>query len=188
MAKVYENIHIYNGLDSEVAVAPKGTTYQEGLGAATTPFVEVGWLSEDGVSEETSAESTPFRAFQGSKIVKRIIPESETTFTFQCLEANAVVNGLKTRGATTTLEGVAPDQYAVTVRDRETATDERTWRIRTIADDGSEAISEFVGIHSLSGAVAKTATEMTVYEFTVSPIGDITEYTNHPGIISGLTP
>jgi len=179
MAKTYEFIHIYNGLDSEVAVAPKGSTYMEGIGPAEDPFEEVGWLSEDGVSEETSADQEPFRAFQGSKIVKRIIPEAETSFTFQCLEANAVVHGLKTRGATTTVEaGVAK-----TVRDRETAVDERTWRVRTIADDGTEAISQFVGVHSQSGAIEKTATGLTVYEYTVSPIGDITEYTNHPGIV-----
>lgn len=178
MAKVYENIHIYNGLDSEVAVAPKGTTFQEGIGAAAAPLEEVGWLSEDGISEETSADSEPFRAFQGSTIVKRIIPEAETTFTFQCLEANAVVHGLKTRGATTTIEA----GVAMTVRDRETAVDERVWRIRTIADDGTESVSIFVGTHS-PGSIEKTATELTVYEFTVSPVGHVTEYTNHPGIV-----
>lgn len=179
MSKVYENIHIYNGLDSEVAVAPKGSTLQEGIGAATDPLTEVGWLSEDGVSEETSADQEPFRAWQGATIVKRIIPESETTFTFQALEANAVVHGLKTRGAETTVTaGVAK-----TVRNRENAVDERVWRVRSIADDGTESVSVFVGVHSLSGTIEKTATEMTVYEFELSPIGHITEYTNHPGIV-----
>ena len=188
MAKVYENIHIYDGLDSEAAVAPKGTTLPEGIGPSVTPFAEVGWISEDGITEEADASAETRRAWQGRKIVKRFIPEADSTFTIQCLEENAVVHGLKTRGATVEVTGVAPAQVAKTVRDQETALDERVWRLRSIADDGSEKVRVFVGVHSLNGSIQDSAGEMTIHEFQLSPIGDVIEYTNNAAVIAGVTP
>lgn len=187
MAKVYENIHMYDGLDSEVAVAPKGTTLPEGIGPSTTPFAEVGWISEDGISEEADASVETRRAWQGRKIVKRFIPEADATFTIQCMEENAVTYGLKTRGATTTVTGVAPAQVAKTVRDQETALDERVWRLRSIADDGTEFVQVFVGVHSLNGTIQRQANEMTIYEYQLSPIGDVIEYTDNAAILA-VTP
>lgn len=184
MAKVYENVHIYDGLDSEVAVAPKGTTLPEGIGASTAPFVEVGWISEDGVSEEADSSVESARAWQGRKIVKRFIPEADSTFTIQCLEENAVVHGLKTRGAKVTVTaGVAK-----TVRDQETALDERVWRLRSVADDGTEIVQVFVGVHSLNGTIQRQAGEMTIHEYQLSPVGDVIEYTDNPAIVKSVTP
>lgn len=180
MAKVYENIHVYDGLDSEVAVAPKGTTLPEGIGASTAPFEEVGWISEDGITEENDSSTETRRAWQGRKIVKRFIPEADATFTIQCLEENAVVHGLKTRGAKITVtSGVAK-----TVRDKETALDERVWRLRSIADDGTEKVRVFVGVHSLSGSIQDSAGDTTIHEYQLSPVGDVIEYTDNPSIVA----
>ena len=179
MAKVYENVHLYDGLDSEVAVAPKGSTLPEGIGASADPFVEVGWISEDGIEEEVDASDESVRAFQGRKIVKRFIPEAEVSFTFQCLEENAVVHGLKTRGAAVTVE----NGVAKTIRDRETALDERAWRIRLIADDLTEKVYVFVGMHTL-GSVAHQSSEVTLHEYTIKPVGDVIEYTDNPSIVT----
>lgn len=184
MAKVYENIHIYDGLDSEAAVAPKGTTLPEGIGASANPFEEVGWISEDGVTEELDSSTETRRAWQGRKIVKRFIPEADSTFTIQCLEENAVVHGLKTRGATT----VVTTGVAKTVRDQETALDERVWRLRRIADDGSEKVTVFVGVHSLNGSIQDQAGDMTIHEFQLSPIGDVIEFTDNAAIVASVAP
>ena len=184
---VYSNIHIYDGEDSEVAVAPKGTTPQEGVGPATAPMETVGWIDPDGVDESIDQSAEAFRAWQGNKVVKRKITESETTFSIKCLEENAVVHGLKTRGATVTKSGTGADAYAKTVRNRDTATDERQWRIRTIADDGSEKVYSFLGSHVLTGSVGHKATEMTVHEFEVTPIGDVTEFTTNKAIVDAVT-
>lgn len=183
MAKVYENIHLYDGIDSEVAVAPKGTTLPEGIGASAEPFEEVGWISEDGITEEADASAETRRAWQGRKIVKRFIPEADSTFTIQCLEENAVTHGLKVRGAVTTVTtGVAK-----TVRDQETALDERVWRLRSIADDGTEKVRVFVGVHSLNGSIQDSAGEMTIHEFQLSPVGDVIEYTDNASIVAAGT-
>ena len=183
MSKVYENIKVYDGLDSEVAVAPKGTTLPEGIGPSEAPFAEVGWISEDGISEEAESSVETRRAWQGRKVVKRFIPEADATFTIQCLEENAVTYGLKTRGAETTVtSGVAK-----TIRNKETALDERVWRLRSIADDGSETVQVFVGMHSLNGTIQRTATEMTIYEYQLNPVGDVIEYTDNAAIVAGAT-
>lgn len=180
MAKVYENIHVYDGLDSEVACAPKGSTLQAGIGPAVEPFVEVGWISEDGVSEEADTSQEVKRAWQGRKIVKRFNTEADQKFSFQALEENAIVHGLKVRGAETTVT----TGLATTVRDQETALDERVWRFRSIADNGTEHVSEFVGTHTLTGTVQRQANEMTIHEFEVAPIGDVTEYTDNADILA----
>ena len=181
-AKNLDNIHIYDGLEGEVAVAPMGSTFQEGIGPAETPFEEVGWISEDGVSEEIDSSIESMRAWQGRKIVKRFIPEADATFTVQCLEENAVVHGLKTRGADVTVSGSGSEAVAKTVRNKETSLDQRVWRLRAIADDLTEKVYIFVGTHSLNGSVAHQSGEMTVHEYQVAPIGDVTEYTNNPAI------
>ena len=181
---VYENIHVYDGEDSEVAVAPKGTTLQEGVGPADTPAEVVGWIDPDGVEESNDQSAESWRGWQGNKVVKRKVTESEITYTIKCLEENAVVHGLKTRGAEVTKVTDGDATYAKTVRNRETATDERVWRIRWIADDGSEKVAIFLGTHTLSGSIPHQATEMTVHEFEVTPIGDVTEFTTNASIVA----
>ena len=185
MAKVYENIHNYNDADNEgeVAVAPKGSTFPGDLSVAADPFEEVGWISEDGVGEEVSGDDEPTRAFQGNTVVKRTIPESETSFTFSCLEENAVVHGLKTRGALVTVEA----GVATTVRNRDTDLDERAWRIRLVRDNGTVKVYEFTGVHTLSGTVEHKSTDLTIHEFTVKPIGPVTEITDDADIVAAYS-
>lgn len=184
---VYENIHIYDGEDGEVAVAPKGTTQQEGIGPAVAPMVTVGWIDPDGIDESIDQSAESYRAWQGNKIVKRKISESETKFTFKCLEENAVVHGLKTRGAEMTKVGADATAYVKTVRNRDTATDERAWRMRVLADDGTEKVYSFTGTHTLTGSVSHKATELTIHEFEVTPIGDVVEFTNNPSLLEAVT-
>lgn len=186
MAKVYENVHLYDGEESEVAVAPLGSDFQEGVGPAQEPFEDVGWISEDGVSEEPTLSVEPFRAWQGRKIVKRIVTEPDTTFSFQCLEENAVVHGLKYRGARPT-KASADATYARTVASRAGAMDQRVWRFRQIADDGSEKVYIFTGIHVPSGTITHQASGLTIHEYQVNPIGDVVEYTDHDAIVDVAT-
>lgn len=177
---VYENVVIYDGEDSEVAVAPKGTTSQPGIEEAADPYEVVGWIDPDGVEESVDQSDDAWRAWQGNKVVKRKVTETEVSYVFKCWEDNAVTHGLKVRGATTTVVGTGDSAYAKTTRNQDTASDERMWRIRFIGDDGSVEVHEFLGMHTLSGTISRKATEPTLYEFTVKPIGDVEEFSNKP--------
>jgi len=184
---VYANVKIYDGEDNEVAVAPKGTTPQEGIGVAAAPYKTVGWVNDGGIEESISPSDDEWRAWQGNKVVKRKITKADTTYKFSCFEDNAVTHGLKTRGATVTVVGTGAEQYAKVVRNRDTATDERMWRFRFIGDDGSIEVHEFLGTHTLSGTISRTATEPSIFEFTVKPIGDVNEYSNAASRIAEAT-
>lgn len=184
---VYANVKIYDGDDSEVAVAPKGTTFQEGIDAAEDPYATVGWVNDGGVEEGIDQSDDEWRAWQGNRVVKRKITKSNTSYKFSAFEDNAITHGLKTRGATVTVVGTGGTRYAKTVRNRDTATDERMWRFRFIGDDGSIEVHEFLGTHTLSGAISRTATEPSIFEFTVKPIGDVNEYSNAASRIAEAT-
>lgn len=186
MARDYDLIHIYDGLEAGAFVAPKGTTRHEGVADPDDPYDEVGWLSEDGVSEEHSGDMKKFKAHQAGTIVKRKRTDGDLTFKIQALEENAVVHGLKHRGAKPTLMAVG-GTVAKTVMDKLNASDEREWYIREVADDGSIKAYSFLGSHELTGSIEHKAEDLTIHEFTLSPIGPVTEYTDNEAIVAAAT-
>lgn len=178
MAKNLNNIRIFDGDDSAVYVAPKGTTGPTDLTAPPAQFTEVGWVSEDGVDETLSQSATQFRAWQGSKVVRSKVTSADASFRFQALETNAVTVGLKYRGQTvTTATGVSK----VTVTNQ-TEQDTRAWVFDMIDGDITKRIVIPAGDYTMSGTIQHRASGMTIYEFTVTPVGDYFEYSNDPAL------
>ena len=179
MAKNENNIHIYGDEAGAVYVGPKGTTAPEGLAAPAVGFVEIGWISEDGVDEALEQNSEVFRAWQGAKVVRRKVTSSDRTFKFQALEENLATHGLKYRGqAPTVATGVA----TTTVKNQ-TAQDTRAW-VFDLVDGG--VTKRFVipaGDYTMTGSIQYKGDSMTIHEFEVTPIGDYTEVTNNPAIV-----
>ena len=185
MSKDLANIIGYGADASGVWVAPKGTTAPVGLAAPASGFKEAGWLSEDGVAFGRSEDKKVFKAHQGGKIVKRMTASVDDTFKFQCLETNAVVLGLRFKGATQTKTGTVPDEIVTINVTGQTLNDERAWVVDEAGDDGST--TRYIipnGVAESTADLVYKTDEMTVYEFTVGINGDYTIVTDAPGVVT----
>lgn len=168
MAKDRTNIRIYGDDASAVYVAPKGTTGPTTLAAPGVGFVELGWLSEDGIDLDRDANVVEFNGFQGGAVVRTKKTSVKDTFKFVCLEETATTLGLAYAGVVpTTATGV--DTFAIT---NQTTSDERAW----VADLVDGAITKRLVVPSgeaeLTGTIAHKNSDMTMYEFTVTIYGD----------------
>lgn len=80
--------------------APKGTTAPTD---STSPWpaaaVDVGWISDDGITESNSADSTEIKGWQGGQTVRKVISSSEMTFSFTAIETSKTVLELYHKGS-----------------------------------------------------------------------------------------
>lgn len=182
MAKVLGNVHAYGDAAGAVYVAPKGTTMPVGLVAPAAAFVEVGWISEDGVNIAKEVESSTFPAWQGAKVVKRKPTSQSDSFTFTALEENPAVLQLFLPGATantatgtttiTPSQGLIANEHAFVIDFYEGA-DRKRYNVTL----GS--VVEY-------GDVPHQNSELTAYQFTVE-ILDYTIITNIAALASPWT-
>ena len=179
MAKNLDNIRIYDGEAGGVFVAAKGTTGPTDLSAPPAGFAEVGWVSEDGIEESLDQSSEVFRAWQGNRVVRRKVTQSDRTFKFQALEENLVTHGLKYRGQTPTVAG----EVATTVVKDQTAQDTRAWVFDVIDGDVHKRFVIPAGDYTMTGSIQYKGDSMTIHEFEVTPIGDYSEITDDPAIV-----
>lgn len=75
--------------DGIVAVAPLATTGPTGLGVLPTGFVDLGYISEDGVTESTDQSVEQIKAWQRNAVVRSTVAEGTTTFSFTMIETKA---------------------------------------------------------------------------------------------------
>lgn len=182
MTKNLNNVRIFDGEDSAVYVAAKGTTGPTDLSAPASPFAEIGWISEDGVDETVTQSSQTFRAWQGGEIVRSKVTQADASFRFQALEYNLVTHGLKYRGQTPEVTGVGEAAVAKTTVTDQTAQDTRAWVFDMIDGDVTKRYVIPAGDYTMSGSIQHRSSGLTIYEFTVTPVGDYFEYTNDPAI------
>lgn len=88
MSKQADNARFYGALASGVWVAVKGTTFPADLVIPPPPWVEVGWLLEDGIPFERDIDAKDLKAFQGSKVIRRRVTTNGEKLTFASLEEN----------------------------------------------------------------------------------------------------
>lgn len=181
MAKNENNVRIYGGEDSAVFVAPKGTAGPADL-SEPTGFVELGWLSEDGISVDTDVDATTHRAFQGGTIVRRKKNTVERSISFQCLEETAAVLGLFYAGQTPEVTGTGETAVARVDLKNQTNSDERAFVI-DVYDDGNHQRWVIPTASVEPGSLAFSNSDMTVYEFTLTVQGnDAYILTNSAGV------
>ena len=167
MAKDRTNIRIYGDDASAVWVAPKGTTGPTTLAAPGVGYVEVGWLSEDGIDFSRDANLAEFNGFQGGAIVRTKKTSVKDTFKFVCLEETATTLGLAYAGVTpTTVTGV--DTFHIA---NQTASDERAWVVDVVDGTITKRYVVASGEAELTGTIAHKNSDMTMYEFTVTITG-----------------
>ena len=72
--------------DGIVATAPLETAGPTGLGVLPTGFNDLGYISEDGVTESTEQSVEKIKAWQRNAVVRSTVTEGETTFSFTLIE------------------------------------------------------------------------------------------------------
>lgn len=173
MAKDAANAHAFS--DGGVYVAPKGSTAPTSATAApASPFEEVGWLGDAGITHAHSVQSTDAFAWQGSAKIRTIKSQYTETFSFQALERNAIVLGLYRPGSTpATVSGTTTTPIKAFV-----GQDIRAWVVDEI--DGDVHVRTIYPMAEVTGypSPVASANALTVYEFTV------TAYPDSDGVIA----
>lgn len=80
--------------DGIASVAPVGTAAPAGMTAPSSPYVDLGALSTDGLSEALSDTRTNFKRWGSISTFKTVITDEQKTFDIGCLESNPNVLGL----------------------------------------------------------------------------------------------
>lgn len=91
MANDANNVRVHS--NGAIRVAPVGTAFPTAGTSASfgAGWVDLGYISEDGVTETPNADWSEIRAWQGRAIVRRTLTSSDVTFQFQCIESKQEV-------------------------------------------------------------------------------------------------
>lgn len=180
MTKVADNAHFWGDADSGVFFAPLGSTLPTTLTDPTTPFEEIGWLSEDGIDLEVSTDVKKVKGYQGGATVRTRVTGTEKGFKIQCLEDTPLVAELFW-GATapTVTTGVAkvdlPDGMPTVARAAVIKLHDGT-STRFYCLERVEATDR--------GTVSHKNTDETVYEISFEIIGDAYILTNEAAFVA----
>ena len=88
MAK--DNTEVRVAVDGVVASAPTATTAPtDAVTALPTGFIDLGYVSEDGVTEANSQTVEKIKAWQKSAVVRSTVTEGETTYKLALIQTNA---------------------------------------------------------------------------------------------------
>jgi hypothetical protein len=90
-------------------VAPEATAIPTGLTAPPSPWIDVGYASEDGVTVAISREQEEIMAWQSVDPVRVLVTAEPKTITFELLEFDQESISLALRGGT--WSGTSPYEY-----------------------------------------------------------------------------
>ena len=80
------------GVDGVVSVAPTGTAAPtSAVAALNAAFKDLGYVSEDGVTETSNQTTEPVRAWQKNKVVRTLVTEGDVQFQFTLIQTSADV-------------------------------------------------------------------------------------------------
>ncbi|WP_162890447.1 hypothetical protein [Streptomyces olivoreticuli] len=87
-------------LSGAAYVAPKGATAPtDATTAWPTAATDIGWISDDGITESNSADTSEIKGWQGGQTVRKVISSSEMTFQFTAIETSKTVLELYHKGS-----------------------------------------------------------------------------------------
>lgn len=89
MAQDANNVSVAG--DGIVAVGPLTATAPTGLGALPAGFVDLGYVSDDGVTEESEKSIDYIRAWQRNDVVRTSTTEASLKFSFKLIEVKKEV-------------------------------------------------------------------------------------------------
>lgn len=184
--KNLDDVRIYGDLDSEIWLAPKGTTLPTEFKDPDAPFEALGWLSEDGVGLALSADVSKFRAFQGGTTLRTKVTSSEKTLKAQALQDNPMTSGLYWGHgapeivAATGTGATAVPQHAKVAIPQSPGTVERAAVVKFV----DEEVTKYLLCESLQitdrDEIPHQNSEMAAYGFTFEIVGDMWLLTNAP--------
>ncbi|EYT56027.1 hypothetical protein H490_0103900 [Leucobacter sp. UCD-THU] len=183
MGKNLSNVRVYGDLDTEAYFAPKGSTLPVTLTEPEAPFNSVGWLSEDGIDLDLTAEVTKFKGMQGGTTIRTKVVSSEKSFKVQCLEESPLVTAMFYGHGAPTVTGTGASAVARIDLPEAIPMVERSAVIRFV-DNGIEKFLCCDLVQATErGTVPHKNTDMTVYEITFEIIGDCYILTNSPAYL-----
>ncbi|MFG2916259.1 hypothetical protein ACGF0D_25635 [Kitasatospora sp. NPDC048298] len=81
-------------------VAPRGTTAPtDSTTAWPAAATDIGWISDDGITESNSADTSEIKAWQGGQTVRKVVSGSEMTFKLTAIETSKTVLELYHKGS-----------------------------------------------------------------------------------------
>lgn len=108
-----------------VEVAATGAVYMSTVGATaptnataswSTAWKELGYMNEDGVTENPSMDSEEIKAWQSGAVVRRVITGSGLEFAFTAIETNLQTLDLFYPGSTITAETGPPVETKIVIK------------------------------------------------------------------------
>lgn len=178
MAKTYDNVRIFGDLDTDVYVAPKGTTLPTTLGEPPAPFEPLGWLGEDGTPLSLTAEVAKFRGYQGGTLLRTKVTSTEKSIAVQCLEEAPAVTSLYFDHGAPVVSGTAPNEVAKIDLPESVGTVERAAVFRWVDGETEKLlVCPLVQVGERT-EVAHKGDAMTIYGMTFSIIGECYLLTN----------
>ncbi|GGV54211.1 hypothetical protein [Streptomyces spectabilis] len=78
---------------------PKSKLPTDSTSGWDAAFVDIGWISDDGITEANSTDASEIKGWQGGQTVRKVISSSEMTFQFTAIETNKTVLELYHKGS-----------------------------------------------------------------------------------------
>lgn len=181
-----DNVRIYGGLDDAVWIAPLGTLLPTTLDLdLPEPWVELGWLAEDGIPLSMTTDVQSFRGHQGGSLLRRKVVSTEKSISFTALEESPVVwklyFGAGDPVETAAGSGVARVDLPESVGSQSYA---------AVVQLNDEDVTKFLCVERLDIGdredVAHSGTDLTGYGISGSIIGDAYLLTNAPAFTEGF--
>lgn len=166
MASDATNVRV--ALSGAVYTAPSNTAYPaDATSAWGAGWLDLGYISEDGVTESYDDNSETIKAWQGGATVRSIITSTDATFHFVCLETN--INVLETyhKGSLLTDDGTT-----ATMNVTNATADEKMFGFDVL--DGNDHIRIVVprGEVSERAEITYTNSAAAAYDITITAYPD----------------
>jgi hypothetical protein len=194
VSKISNDVHVYADQAYAVWTAPLGTALATTLPpAAPANFFEVGLLSDNGLTEAHNVNETKIYDLAGS-LVRIARNQEERPWTFECLEENAVVLGLRYPGSTVTSSGATAEVQTITITGTPTG---GTFNVTLPGYGTATGLVYNITTSALAAAlsaafsitVTVTGTPGTSYVVTFpAASGNISQMTVSPAFTGGTTP
>ena len=185
MTQNKSNVRIYGDAGTEVFLAPTGSTLPTAVSTdPTTPFVGLGWLTEDGIDLDINVDIYKAKGLGGATLRTKVTG-TERTIKFQCSEDTPGVRDLYYGiTAADTVTGTAPNKVAKTqILPERLPTIARAAVFKNVDD----TIIEFLCCTKIEitdrGTLSYKADKEKIYEFTAELVGDVYILTNDPTFV-----
>ena len=180
-----DNVRIFGDLRDAIWLAPVGTPLPTSLeDDLPSPWIAVGWLSEDGITYEPSTDVEKFKAHQGGATVRTKVTSTEKTLGFTMLESNPLTRKIYENAADPVLltEGVARMDLKESIGVVEFAAVVQNYDEAPTGD-----VAEFMCIERLAigerGETTLSNADIRGFEVTGDVLGQSYILTNAPSIV-----